>query len=141
MIRGACGSDEHPDPILFIQVYRLLSFYSLVKPPEGSNVEGVEIFEMLLNRHGMTDAEAEENKNEWEEVLDTIIARGPNSAEIHRAGDEHDYNVHEINEVVQVMNYFTLLRLGEGGKKGGGEYSYRTPHVNEVSVNFFKIMK
>jgi len=43
-----CGSTTKPDPLMFIQVYRLLCFYSLVKPPKGSNVEGTEIFKSLL---------------------------------------------------------------------------------------------
>jgi len=69
MVRSACGSNDHPDPVLFIQVYRLLSFYSLVKPLKGSNVEGVEIFETLFNYDDGSNVNGS-TKDEWEEVLD-----------------------------------------------------------------------
>ncbi|XP_029668203.1 uncharacterized protein LOC115238478 [Formica exsecta] len=49
MYRDASGSSGHSDPLLFIQIYRLMSFYSLVKPPKGSNVEGSEMFDTLLD--------------------------------------------------------------------------------------------
>ncbi|GAB0088967.1 hypothetical protein DMENIID0001_034350 [Sergentomyia squamirostris] len=59
MVRTACGSSDHPDSLLFIQVYRLLSFYSLVKPPKGSNVEGTDIFDCLLTESDLL----QENSN------------------------------------------------------------------------------
>lgn len=34
MIRSVYGSSDRPGSLLFIQVYRLLSFYSLIKPPK-----------------------------------------------------------------------------------------------------------
>lgn len=49
IIRQACGSNQNPDPQQFIQVYRLLSCYSLIKPPRGSNVSGGEILKSLID--------------------------------------------------------------------------------------------
>lgn len=49
MMRSACGSNDHPDSKVFAQMFRLMSTYSLVKPPKGSNVEGSEMLETLLN--------------------------------------------------------------------------------------------
>lgn len=103
MIRNCCGSHDKPDPLLFIQVYRLLSFYSLVKPPKGSNVEGLDIFETLLS---VKDARAQpdEHKDAWQEVLDHIIKRGEDNPPEYGVRHEHDYNVPHMNEYVQ--NYF-----------------------------------
>ncbi|XP_071642320.1 uncharacterized protein [Temnothorax longispinosus] len=39
MMRHCCGSNEHPDSQLFIQMYKLVSTYSLVKPPKGCRGE------------------------------------------------------------------------------------------------------
>ncbi|KAK3927029.1 Transposable element P transposase [Frankliniella fusca] len=47
-LRYACGSSDHPDPKLFKEVYRLLTTYSLVKPPRGSNVTGGDLLGSLL---------------------------------------------------------------------------------------------
>lgn len=41
--------NPHPDAKLFVQLYRLLSVYSLVSPPKGSNVSGVGNVEALVN--------------------------------------------------------------------------------------------
>lgn len=48
MTRGACGSNDHPDSNLFIQVFRLISTYSLIKPSKGSNTVGDEILTTLI---------------------------------------------------------------------------------------------
>ena len=42
-MRHAIGSIDHPDPETFLQFYRLLSTYSLVKPPKRSSAAGLEI--------------------------------------------------------------------------------------------------
>jgi len=49
IVRQACGSNQHPDPKQFVQIYRLLSCYSLIKPPRGSNVDGGEVIKTLLD--------------------------------------------------------------------------------------------
>lgn len=98
MIRSCCGSHDNPDPFHFITVFRLLSFYSLVKPPKGSNVQGIEIFESLLNTE---DVEMNENKKEWEDVLQQIIQRGPNNPVQHGVRHHHDYNVQGVNKYAQ----------------------------------------
>lgn len=102
MIRECCGSHDKPDPLLFIQVYRLISFYSLIKPPKGSNVDGIEIFETLLNEK---DANIHENTKEWLQALDEIIERGENHKETLTVRHVHDYNVGNVNPNVQA--YFS----------------------------------
>ena len=49
MIRHAYGSNNHPDPQTFLQLYRLLSTYSLIKPPKGSSIAGSEMLSALLS--------------------------------------------------------------------------------------------
>lgn len=56
MMRSACGSNDHPDAILFIQMFRLLSAYSLVKPPRGSNIPDGTMLETLLNIEDISDS-------------------------------------------------------------------------------------
>ncbi|KAK3917087.1 Transposable element P transposase [Frankliniella fusca] len=70
-IRGACGSNNHPDPLMFINVYRLLMTYSLIKPPRGSNVTGSEMLQALLD---LKDLEGEKNKESMEELLSKLDA-------------------------------------------------------------------
>lgn len=59
-MRGACGANTHPDPKQFIQVYRLLSTASLIKPPRGSNVTGGEMLQSLTSYSDVL-AKADEN--------------------------------------------------------------------------------
>lgn len=49
MMRGACDFNNHPDSVLFAQVFRLMSTYSLVKPPRRCNVSGSEMLSTLLS--------------------------------------------------------------------------------------------
>ena len=44
MIRAAGGNNDHPDSARFPYLYRLISAYSLLKPPKGSNVSNEEAF-------------------------------------------------------------------------------------------------
>ncbi|KAJ1531355.1 hypothetical protein ONE63_000039 [Megalurothrips usitatus] len=74
-IRQGCGAHGHPDPSQFIQVYRLMCFKTLVKPPRGSNVTGGDMLESLL---ALPDHRSVENKRrqielgkELDEALDT----------------------------------------------------------------------
>lgn len=101
MIRGCCGSSDNPDPLLFIQIYRLLSFYSLVKPPKGSNVQSIEIFETLLSAKDPFN----ENKEEWKLILDQIIERGEKNPPRYGSRHAHDYNVFGVN--INVLAYFS----------------------------------
>jgi len=47
-LRQGCGDNQHPDPLQFKQIYRLLSCYSLIKPPKGSNISGGEMLNSLI---------------------------------------------------------------------------------------------
>lgn len=51
MMRSSCGSNDHPDSVIFMQIFRLISTYSLVKPPKRSNISGGEILSSLFSVH------------------------------------------------------------------------------------------
>ena len=91
MMRESCGANDHPDSNLFIQMYRLISTYSLVQPPKGSNVTSSEIFDVLLSIKNIEDAE--ERKEQWNAQLDTTLDRDCTDvfAEAASFEKEHDY--------------------------------------------------
>lgn len=92
MMRSCCGSNDHPDSTLFVQMYRLVSTYSLVKPPKGSNISGGDILTVLLNIKDITDSA--DRKTQWDAQIDTILDRGVHSEVLSQAAsiiDEHDY--------------------------------------------------
>ncbi|KAK3910739.1 LOW QUALITY PROTEIN: Transposable element P transposase [Frankliniella fusca] len=72
-LRFACGSSDHPDPKMFMEVYRLLTTYSLVKPPRGSNVTGGDLLGSLLKLKDITNADRRE---ELERKIDNILEGG-----------------------------------------------------------------
>lgn len=89
MVRGAGGSNDHPDPLLFAQVFRLMSFYSLVKPPKGSNVEKETIYNALIS---IQDEDEIGSKHEWDDILNEIVDKNSNENRM-LIEDDHDYDV------------------------------------------------
>jgi len=75
MMRSVCGSNDHPDSVLFIQMFRLLSTYSLIKPPKNINVTGGEMIETLLNIQDLSN-NVNVTKDKLEGELDSIIDKG-----------------------------------------------------------------
>ena len=92
MMRSACGSNDHPDSRVFIQMFRLISTYSLVKPPRGSNVEGSEMMRSLLNVDEIVTSE--ENTKKLQDILDNILENDVgfgNHIDINL--QDHSYNI------------------------------------------------
>ncbi|XP_074100912.1 uncharacterized protein LOC141534095 [Cotesia typhae] len=75
IVRSACGCNEHPDPIIFGQVFRLLCSYSLVTPPKGSNVTAVELLQSLMETKESLML-IQDKKSKWLQKLDSIIDNG-----------------------------------------------------------------
>lgn len=75
-MRGACGSNSHPDSLLFIQVYRLLNTYSLVKPIRGSNVTGNDIMTSILSLKDLIGTEYREKQEQLKKSIDDVIDNG-----------------------------------------------------------------
>lgn len=82
-MRQSCGSNEHPDSVLFIQMYKLISTYSLIKPPKGCNVTGGEMVEALLKLKDITDHK--KRWTLWSEKIDSIVDSGLQTHEIEAA--------------------------------------------------------
>ncbi|KAK3931553.1 DNA transposase [Frankliniella fusca] len=76
-IRQGCGAHGHPDPHQFIQVYRLMSFKSLVKPSRGSSVAGGDMLKSLLMLPDHRSVENKRRQIALEKELDEALARGP----------------------------------------------------------------
>ncbi|KAK3907771.1 Transposable element P transposase [Frankliniella fusca] len=75
-VRQACGCNTHPDPVQFIQIYRLLSVASLVKPPRGSNITGAEMLQSLLSTHDVMSDKEKERHIQFESELDSLLDEG-----------------------------------------------------------------
>lgn len=113
-MRECCGSNNHPDSTLFVQMFKLLSTYSLVKPPRGCNVEGNEISTSLLSLKDISNT----NKKieEWEGLVDSILDRGTGSYLLAEASEimfEHDCSMSETSEyaVAYIAGYISRRRV------------------------------
>lgn len=71
-MRAACGSNDHPDPITFIQVFRLMSCYSLVKTPRGSNVCSSELLQTLVNTKDSINSQKEKKSVLFKKIQDML---------------------------------------------------------------------
>lgn len=92
MMRDCCGSNDHPDSNLFIQMYRLVSTYSLIKPPKGSNISGGEILNELIKLKDIKDID--ERWDKWTEKIDSLIDKGVRCDQLLDAVtllEDHDY--------------------------------------------------
>ncbi|XP_057324072.1 uncharacterized protein LOC130666811 isoform X1 [Microplitis mediator] len=109
IIRSACGSNDHPDPILFGQVLRLLCSYSLATPPKGSNVTAGELLESLIQTKESLAA-AVAPKKDWLQKIDEIIENGC-SDEICAAENETESSgyVDSVTDNDCSMNYDHLF--------------------------------
>lgn len=101
MMRSACGSNDHPDSTVFAQIFRLISTYSLVKPPKGSNVEGSEMLETLLNVEEVLHSD--ENSAILKHKLDNIIENSlsfPSSVAHSDNDTDHTYSIMKTSPFV-----------------------------------------
>lgn len=98
-MRESCGANDHPDSVLFVQMFKLISTYSLIKPPKGCNVEGKDILETLLALKDVDDINI--RREHWEEMVDTVLDKGNGCHLISEATQvirEHDYSLSETSE-------------------------------------------
>ncbi|KAK3932240.1 Retinol dehydrogenase 11, partial [Frankliniella fusca] len=91
-VRQSNGPSSHPDPLQFIQIYRLLSVGSLIKPPRGSNITGADMLNSLLNVDDIFQEEVLEKKIKFEEKLDYALDSGEIVDDIDRALGDHTYH-------------------------------------------------
>lgn len=58
---------------MFIQAYRLLSTYSSIKPPRGSNVGGAGMLQVLVELKDCHGPKRAERRMELESMIDIIL--------------------------------------------------------------------
>ncbi|KAK3907825.1 Transposable element P transposase, partial [Frankliniella fusca] len=105
-IRQACGAGSHPSPRQLIQVYRLLSVGSLIKPPRGSNITGAEMLDSLFNLGGLIGEQNIQKRIEFENKLDEALDCGEIVDSIERALGDHRY-AQDFKLQEKALRYFT----------------------------------
>ncbi|KAK3924063.1 Transposable element P transposase, partial [Frankliniella fusca] len=75
-IRNALRQNPHPDPKVVAQMHRLLSVYSLVKSPKGSNVTGGDNVKHLLSCESQLLQSKKERKEEIDKLIDEVLTEG-----------------------------------------------------------------
>lgn len=94
MLRSACGSQDHPDPKIFIQIFRLLGVYSLVKPPRGGNITGGELLQPLSKTTLDLKNSKKKTDKDWLSKLDAMIENG------FIEGDNDDMDLNDESVVI-----------------------------------------
>ncbi|XP_063392810.1 uncharacterized protein LOC134678258 [Cydia fagiglandana] len=97
VMRYSCGGNDHPDPKMFAQVYRLASCFSLIRPPKGCNVSGKDLLKNLLGAKDMVTG-SNEAKQARLESLDHILDNGEPLIDGY---EDHDYNEAVTSDAVQ----------------------------------------
>lgn len=91
-MRNSCGSNDHPDSALFIQMYRLISTYNLIKPAKGSNVRGEEIVQSLISLKDLKNID--DRRQQFDAHIDKILDKGTNCSALEDAAiilNDHEY--------------------------------------------------
>lgn len=103
MMRESCGANSHPDTNLFLQMYRLVSTFSISRPPKRSNVSSSEILYVLLGIRNLE--ESNEWREQWENKLDTILDKGNVSilSDKENIDKEHDYLWSQPSQYISYM--------------------------------------
>ena len=76
MVREAGGNNDHPDPLMFILIFRLMSVYSLVKPPKGSNITGGDLLKSLVFMKDAGLNSKDKEKKRWQKIHEEILESG-----------------------------------------------------------------
>ncbi|XP_054720968.1 uncharacterized protein LOC129230585 [Uloborus diversus] len=76
MMRNAGGSNDHPDSLVFLHIFKLIGTYSLIKPPKGSNVTGADLLQTLMKPSDVMNSEFPCEKDSYLSKLDEIITKG-----------------------------------------------------------------
>ncbi|KFM71825.1 hypothetical protein X975_01821, partial [Stegodyphus mimosarum] len=96
MMRSACGSNDHRDSAIFLQVYRLISTYSLIKPNKGCNNASSEVLSSLLEIGEMTS----ERKKIWSDQLDSILDGGKTELIREVLESDHMYSLQTTSDFI-----------------------------------------
>ncbi|XP_034944887.1 uncharacterized protein [Chelonus insularis] len=111
IMRNSCGSNDHPDPKLFGQVFRLVSCFSLVRPPKDCNVSGPQLLSTLMQTQDSLYL-TQRPRKEWLNKIDELLEDNFENEERDCVEDditEHDYCIFNTSDEVQafIAGYIT----------------------------------
>ena len=107
--RDACGCNDHPDATTFLQVFRLLGTYSLIKPPRGSNVTGDEMVRSLLDYKDLTHAD--NDRHEFSSRLECLlITQSITSTDENSTDHSYYFQQNSPDSMVGFMAGFVAFR-------------------------------
>lgn len=131
MMRNACGCNDHPDATTFIQVFRLLSTYSLLKPPKGANVTGSDMVKSLLDFNDLPSAD--NDKQEFINRLDELLTTKSQSSLV---GFSHDHSYYQQNSSDCVVGFLAGFVAHRGQTKSHcNECKYSLICINDENLN------
>ena len=138
-MRNSCGSNDHADPVMFLQVFRLLCCYSLVKPPKGAHVTGTELLETFMNANNPINS-AGGSRKEWFFTLDTMVEFGNRTGELIEQKEpsietiisgEYDRVSSRVSRHSNLLNHdYDVIQTGTGSRHGF--HSQANYSINEM---------
>ncbi|XP_074112437.1 uncharacterized protein LOC141536088 isoform X2 [Cotesia typhae] len=99
VMRHSCGGNDHPDPKMFAQVYRLASTFSLIRPPKGCNVSGENLLRSLIEPELSISSNLE--RQLWLQGIDDMLQNSEPQVENSSIDEDHDYNEAVTSDAVQ----------------------------------------
>lgn len=102
-MRYSCGANDHPTPQQFGQVFRLYCCNAMIKPPNGSNVTGVELLQTLMKTEDSLKM-SRQPRMEWLEKIDKMLERAVPIGDIWNDNSSNDANgssVSSFNDTIE----------------------------------------
>jgi hypothetical protein len=94
LLRAGGGANNNPETLQVAQIFRLLSLYSLVKPPKGSNVTGGNLLDALVRQEDDTvsynTTKKQLTKVEMDLQLDQALTRDVGNGAAMRFADNEE---------------------------------------------------
>lgn len=70
---SVCELSSNQNVLLFIQVYRLLNMYSLIRPIQSNKVSASELLLSIVTHEDLFVTENKEKKEHFEQIIDDIF--------------------------------------------------------------------
>ncbi|KAK0174339.1 hypothetical protein PV327_010122 [Microctonus hyperodae] len=133
-MRYSCGGNDHPDPKMFAQVYRLATSFSLIRPPRGCNVSGTNLLRSLVEAKEVLTISNKASRDSWIRSIDDMLESNEPILANSSADADHDYNeavtsdavqsyiagyiVRKLKKILKCSNCLQCIQMsGEAGKQ------------------------
>ncbi|KAK3910133.1 Transposable element P transposase [Frankliniella fusca] len=138
LMRQSCGPNSHPEPRVFVQLFKLLSVYSLVKPIKGSNITGGEMLHSLFSMEDFKSQTNIERRKELDNRLDDLVQAGANLDEIPnlvQIFEDHNYIEESMDDfaLVYVAGYTARKAMKFSNKCSACEKSLIRPNPADAT--------